>query len=460
MIFVWLTAVKQVMNRCGGPRKVGKHGVFSKNDEDVLRELAFIVASALQRFERIEGLEGALRDASEITSLDKEHAVVEHLRTQAMTSIRADLAFVFLLDPDGNWQLFEPEPEEIRRRSMRRPLQEEKKQAVLRLPANCYPLNAAEKAWTTHMVKLRDVSEKILARKGGLMTHATTMMACAIRDVDGAVYGVLLLANQMEDHFPRHGKRMVNEMCVQAGTVLKKCHQFKEHEDNAKNLQHASIEMLDVIKNREIEQIIKHVSSTISGFMSCSRAVLYIVDVGNHTLWTIGPDENLIMTSIKENADPTVEGSRSGFANIALNKKEAIAVKDFAYGQHAFNDILDSADIQHVVKLIKLQGMAGTSEQDDVFKLMSELEPEESASLHSACRNDALCVFARPVNSDIHPPVLPSLTGTESTAVIPICNPKREVVAVLQVMNKWKSNRAHRLRKEVGSRPVQIANSV
>ena len=66
-------------NRRGGPRVAGRHGIFPRQDEEALRELAFVAASAFVRNEHLGCMEKAMEMAPEITACRREEAVLHKI---------------------------------------------------------------------------------------------------------------------------------------------------------------------------------------------------------------------------------------------------------------------------------------------------------------------------------------------------------------------------------------------
>jgi GAF domain-containing protein len=413
------------MNKFGGPRKAGKAGIFGMIDEEALRELANIASSALAKIMRVADLETAIALAPALTHHNQAHSALSELCKTAAKPLKADKLLFFTLEEDGCYQLHQSaqtgerqiltKQSKSQRGNMHNPMNSP--QAMVRLSANSYPLKAAADSRGALRVNVHDTSEVILNRRNGLLTHATDMLACPVRDREGNLYGVMLLAMLKNELFPEHCLRLANDVSAQMGAVLRKCEQFKQQSDHVHALQHAGKEMLNIVNKRELTNVIDHVDSQVSSFMCCSRAVLYIVDRAQHVVWTVVKTENdqesIVVYEIKDNVDPKAEGSRVGYVNAALHEGKVVTVKDFAYGQHAYNDMLDSADLKHVQKLLKIQ--SGAYDTATTAAMRAELEPEQR---------------------------------TESIAATPLRDVNGEIIAVLQVMNRWKSQRVKRVRKE------------
>ena len=93
-----------------------------------------------------------------------------------------------------------------------------------------------------------------------------------------------------------------------------------------------------------------------------------MVDAANGTLWTMGPGDDMIAVELyakkgsekqdeeeDDDEDEDEEAAREGFANLAIRRGAPVVIKDFAYGQAAYNDLLDSADETHVARLLQKQ---------------------------------------------------------------------------------------------------------
>jgi hypothetical protein len=91
----------EVRNRRGGPRVAGRHGIFPRQDEEALRELAFVAASAFVRNEHLGCMEKAMEMAPGITACRREEEVLHKIAARLGGIIRTDHVLVFALDEDG-----------------------------------------------------------------------------------------------------------------------------------------------------------------------------------------------------------------------------------------------------------------------------------------------------------------------------------------------------------------------
>ena len=170
-------------------------------------------------------------------------------------------------------------------------------------------------------MRIHDVSEVIVNKKVGLLASATDMLACPIRDTEGNLYAVMVVAVVKLDPFPEYCLRLLGDICAQAGAVLRKCWHFNQNLGHIDALKNIAREMLHIVNKREIKAVLDHVDSHVSHFMCCSRAVLYIVDRPQNVVWTLlksqerQDEESMITFDIKSEVHPNTEGSRVGYVN-------------------------------------------------------------------------------------------------------------------------------------------------
>ena len=410
-------------NRFGGPRRAGKSGLFKNQDEDALKELGSIVSAAIYKIMRVTDLESVIALTPTLTHHMHANLALDEVCKLAAKPLKADKLFVFTYEEDGNYLLHETghatsnvsPPKRLQRGTSSR--HHEVNKAPVKLSANSYPLAAAAQGRAALRVRINDVSDLIVHKKNGLLTHATDMLACPIRDDQGNFYGAIIVATQKQDTFPEYCVSLLSNFSMQVGAVLKRCGDHKQSASHVRALKNASREMLNIVNRREVKNVLDHVDSHVSAFMCCSRAVLYIVDRQQNVVWTAmkgGESEECMVTyDIKSDVRPDTEGSRVGYVNAVLFDGRAVSIKDFAYGQNAYNDMLDSADIKHVQKLLKLQ--SGAYDAATTALMRAELEPEQR---------------------------------TESIAAVPVHDSDGEIIAILQVMNRLKSLNGRKLRKE------------
>lgn len=410
-------------NKFGGPRTAGKGGIFNTLDEEALKELANIVSAALCKLTRMADLESVIALAPTLTQHTRATSALSEVCRVAVKPLKADHIFIFTLEEDGNYMLHDTSDTQTSALHLKHPRNSRQQaKTKVQLSANSYPLTAAVQSRKAQRVRIPDVSDVIINKRNGLIPFAADMLACQIRDSDGILHGVIVAASKT-DTFQEYCPRLLGDICAQVGAVLRMCGQYRQKDEHVKALKNASKEMLSVVNKREIKTILDHVDHHVCSFMCCSRAVLYIIDRRQNLVWTLlkeagdpkggGEEESIITFEIKSGVDPNTEGSRVGYANSALYEGKAVVVKDFAYGQHAYNDLLDSADIKHVQKLLKIQ--SGAYDAATSALLRSELEPEQR---------------------------------TESIAAVPVHDSEGEVIAVLQVMNRFKSASVRKMRKE------------
>ena len=428
-------------NKLGGPRKAGKAGIFTALDEEALRDLSSILAGVLVNILRGTDLESAIALAPALTQhQDAPMALTEACKICAKP-LKAHSIFIFTLEQDGNYLLhphdlgaldpIRDQPNVNKKKSgvLARVEMDTQKDAAkdaqmplsnqpVRLPGNSYPLAAAVQSREALQVRIHDVSEMIINKKKGLLSSASDMLACAIRDLQGNLYGVMIVATLNHQVFPHYSVRLLGHMASQLGAVLQGCSHFQHQASHIAALKFASTEMLKIVNKREIKSVIDHVDSEVREFMCCSRAVLYMVDRPHNVVWTtvkLDPHhEHMLTHDIKADVDPKSQGSRVGYVNATLYSGAACTVKDFAYGQEAYSDILDSADINHVIKLLKMQ--SGAYDVATTAIMRAELEPQQR---------------------------------THSILAVPVRDSEgRNIIAVLQVMNRFKSVSLKTLRKE------------
>ncbi len=410
-------------NKYGGPRKAGKSGIFKTQDEDALRELGNIISAAVSKIMRVTDLESVIALAPTLTQHMHANLALTEVCKSAAKPLKADKLFVFTLEEDGNFLLHDAGADTsfVQTKTARQQRGSSSKHVdsakSVRLSANSYPLVAAAQSRTALRVRIHDVSDVIIHKKNGLLTHATDMLVCPIRDAADNFHGVMIVATHKQDAFPEYCLRLLSNFSTQVGAVLKRCGDYKQTASHVRALKSASREMLNIVNRREVKNVLEHVDSHVNTFMCCSRAVLYIVDRRQNVVWTAlkgSDDEECMITyDIKSDIDPNAEGSRVGYVNAALFEGKAVAVKDFAYGQNAYNDMLDSADIKHVQRLLKLQ--SGAYDAATTALMRAELEAEQR---------------------------------TESIAAVPVHNSEGEVIAILQVMNRCKTPHGRKIRKE------------
>ena len=415
-------------NRFGGPRKAGKNGIFTNLEEGSLRELASIVTATLIKILRVSDLESTVAIAPAITKHHTaESAMTETCKT-AGAPLKADRVFIFAVQEDGSFQLHNTGHDDhghhhpgggkepvVRRSQSHRPGLHK---PAVRLPANSYPLVAAVQSRTAMRVRMHDVSDVIIGKKNGLLPFATDMLVCAIRDSTRQLYGVMVVVSLKHEPFPEYCMPLLKSVSEQLGAVLQRCAHTREQAEHVRALKFASTELLDVVNQREVKTVIEHVVRRIPDFVCCGRAVLYIVDRQQHVVWTVvqteSGEECIVTYDIKSHVNPDDLGSRVGYVNAALYQGHAVIIKNEASAQPAYNDILDSVDIKHVEKLHKMQSGA------------------YDAATKAAMREEGLEPQQR----------------TESIAAVPVRDSEGEVIAVLQVMNRWKSASVRKVRKE------------
>ncbi len=422
-------------NRFGGPRKAGKNGIFTDAEERALRELASIVSATLTKILRVSDLESAIAIAPALTKHHHAETVFSETCKTAGGPLRADKVFIFVLQEDGSFHLHDTSHDEhghnhhadalaeaLKRRHLPRHAHDTQKPAVrlsaVRLSANSYPLAAAVLSRTAMRVRMHDVSDAIISKNNGLLSFATDMLVCSIRDATGNLYGVMVVVNQKQEPFPEYCIPLLKGMSDQVGAVLQRCAHTREQADHVRALKFASTELLNIVNQREIKAVIEHVDRHITDFVCCGRAVLYIVDRQQNVVWTVvrseSGEEMIVTYDIKPDVNPDDLGSRVGYVNAALYRGHAVFVRSEASGQPAYNDMLDSVDIKHVEKLHKMQSGA------------------YDAATRAAVRAEGLEPQQR----------------TESIAAVPVHGSQGEVIAVLQVMNRWKSASVRKVRKE------------
>ena len=208
-------------------------------------------------------------------------------------------------------------------------------------------------------------------------------------------------------------------------------------------------------------------------YVHCARAVLYMIDYDHNIMWTMGPDEQLITAELHVNpykaqspepeqdhkhspplsragsilsragspdaapapvqrklssimdlfAAEEVEhttkferkgssdgfGRRIGYANAVLVSGTKYKADDFAYGLPEYNELLDSADCVKVTQMLKKQKQAGGGEHVGQKKLLPEIIPGREGNM------------------------------TESVVALPVKDKSGKIIAVLEVMNRYKN---------------------
>ena len=379
--------------------------VFSPRDEESLRNLAHIAAAAVLREERVRRMAEFVAGLPAASALTNEVAAAAALEDLVQTATDSDMAFAFMVDQDtGGFVCF------TAARSNR------SLSGTFRLPSTTYPLSAAAVSRKVHDAVLRDVPNQILARgpyqAEALMRSASALSACAIRGASGLLLGVMLVATTRDPApFAPLGRGLLESLCAIAGAALAGSSSLQRKKELQVGSGTAAEELLGIASEREIEPLMLRVAAWGREFLSCSRAVLYLVDQSRGVVWTVLESGGLAAAELRADAALDTGPARSGFAVIAACQGTSVEVREFAHGHRAYNDLVDSADLEHVGRVSRLQpgridvtsvaaGRAGG--YDDEYAVPEPQEATESVAAHP--------VFGR--------------------------GPGAQVVAVVQVMNR------------------------
>jgi GAF domain-containing protein len=406
----------KALNRFGGPSRAGRQGIFSQRDESNLRDLAYITAAAILRQEASRSTLKFMSSIPSIALLRDEESAAKALEGLVQSAMNSDDVYAFILNGERDFVCHNPTKHN------------ETLSPSMKLPYKTYPLSIAAEQECVHIADLKMVSERILARNpfqtDALMRSACAMAVCGIRNSDRALFGVILIVNARERSFSDADMALFGEICSLTGSVLASSVTFQRSKVISSEMHTASRELLDIANQREVEALFLHVATRLSEYMNCSRAVLYLVDNMKNVLWTVLESGTVITTELKENVTLEEGSIRTGFANIAASQLGYVNIKDFAHGHRAYNDLLDSADIAHVEKVNRLQpGRINT----------------DSSILLS---HTVLSSQAEKLDAD---------EATESVAALAIrAKSSSKVIAVIQVMNKWKKGGQGKLRLNRG----------